>query len=369
VLRSLKLSVLRAVRALGGFRLVGASAWRRRQLLILCYHGISLDDEHVWGPALFMAPDHFARRLDALRRARANVLPLGEALERLKAGTLPKRAVAITFDDGNHDFHREAWPRLRAAGMPVTVYLTTYYCLRNLPVFPVTLGYMLWKSAGQQGVVTLGDDQVVLDARSARGRQQAREHVMRHARAAELSAVEKDALLARVADALGFDYDSLRERRLLHIMTPDEVRELAQEGVDFQLHTHRHRSPLDRAAYQGEIAENRAHIEALTGTTPTHFCYPSGVCMPEFDAWLADEGVESATTCESALATASSPARALPRLLDHSGISDVEFEAWVTGAAALLPRRTVGFQAVDQFGNPAVIGAGEAPARTPAGIA
>ena len=38
----------------------------RKQLLILCYHGISVRDEHQWWPGVFMRGAVFRRRLELL---------------------------------------------------------------------------------------------------------------------------------------------------------------------------------------------------------------------------------------------------------------------------------------------------------------
>ena len=366
MLRELKLSVLRASRSLGAFRLASASEWRRRQLLILCYHGISIDDEHEWAPGLYMSQDLFASRLALLKRGGYVVLPLDEAVDRLRDGTLPNRSVSITFDDGNFDFYSRAWPALNAAALPVTVYLTTYYCAVNLPIFPVVISYLLWKRRGMVTSVVLGSQgSIAIDTRSAEGRKRSQDALMLHAQDAGLSAVEKDELAERVADVLGADYDTIRRRRLLHIMKPDEVRELADAGVDFQLHTHRHRSPLSESAYTAEIVDNRRHILAYGGRTPAHFCYPSGVAMPQFARWLEREGVTSATTCEPGMATSRSNVFRLPRLLDHSDMADVEFEAWLAGVGGMLPHRTVGFQPVDSEGRLVIARPAEPSAGTP----
>src|SRR5689334_20863126 len=101
--------------------IIGASRARRSRLLILCYHGVALADEHEWDPELWVTQDHLRRRLTILRETGCEVLPLDQALEHCAARTLPSRAVALTFDDGFADFALRAVPVLRELGMPATV--------------------------------------------------------------------------------------------------------------------------------------------------------------------------------------------------------------------------------------------------------
>jgi len=56
-----------------------------------------------------------------------NVLPLDAAVGRLRAGDLPARALAITFDDGYEDNHSQALPILRRHGLPATFFVATGY--------------------------------------------------------------------------------------------------------------------------------------------------------------------------------------------------------------------------------------------------
>ena len=351
MLRKLKLSFLHIARAIGLFAAAARSRTRSRQLLILCYHGISLDDEHEWKPGLFMTAALFEERLKQLRRGGFSVLPLDEAVTRLRAGNLPQRAVAITFDDGNVDFHRLAWPLLKQYGFPATVYLTTYCCEKKLPVFPLMLSFLLWKARGRQAEVELPSGEFILvDATSEESRRIAELQLLTLAHDDDLSGIDEDNLARCVARGLDIDYDDLVARRMLHLMTPEEVRELAADGVDFQMHTHRHRSPLDEESYRGELRTNAEFIKAMTGATPRHFCYPSGTVKPEFEQWLASESVLSATTCERGIATQTSNSLNLPRLLDHSTLTEVEFEAWLCGMGALLPSRPVGTTDVDRAG-------------------
>ena len=352
-LRRLKLSLLNVSRATGVFRLVRNTRWRDEQLLIICYHGVSIDDEHEWGPGLYMTLEGFTGRLELLRQRRCAVLPLHEAVRRLYDGTLPPRSVALTFDDGNFDFYSRAWPLLRAYKLPATVYLTTFYCETNLPIFPLVISYMLWKRRGFEFSFPLSSyDDITLDTRSVDGRRQAQQALVRFAQVKKLSAKEQDALAGRVAEAVGVDYAEIKRKRLIHLMNPEEVREVAAGGVDIQLHTHRHRSPPDEERYRAEIATNRDRIVALIGATPRHFCYPSGVWMPHFSKWLGEEGVLSATTCEPGIATGRNDRFRLPRLLDHSEVTPIEFDSWLCGLGAVLPRRPLVSPAIDADGKP-----------------
>src|SRR5437879_13868743 len=95
-----------------------------------------------------MVQSSFEIRLVILRAVGYNGHPLGEALQRLYAQELPRRSVSITFDDGTYDFYKQAYPIVKRYGFPVTVYQTTYYSDRRVPVFSLICSYLLWKRRG-----------------------------------------------------------------------------------------------------------------------------------------------------------------------------------------------------------------------------
>lgn len=316
------------------------SSWRTRRLLVLCYHGISLDDEHEWSP-LYMPAALFRQRLERIRKMGCTVLPLGPAVEMLYAGTLPPRAVVITFDDGFYDFYSKAWPHLRQFGFPATAYLSTYYSVYNVPVFDPMCSYLLWKGSGRSlhwPELDLGP--VILNPASERRLcRQITEMCLRK----RLGGSDKNELLRGLAERLDVDFDDLCARRVLHLMTPAEAREIGAEGCDFQLHTHRHRVHRSRERMIQELIDNRDAIERLVPRRPTHFCYPGGHWLPEFPTWFQEFGIESATTCQQALASSHCNRFLLPRLLDAPGISMEEFSAWLSGLAQFVPRKEYPF--------------------------
>lgn len=341
MLKQFKRAALSSLKTSGLFSVVRNSRWRNQRLLILAYHGISLDDEHEWDPSLYMKAEQFRRRMQLLKNSSCTVLPLAEAVQRLYAGELPDRCVALTFDDGNYDFYKEAHPIIQEFGFPVTVYLTTFYSEYNKPVFDVISSYLLWKGRNTSfDLKEITGEALRVDLTDEEARRRAVDELRTFARVNKLSAEEKDALAASVAKELKIDYDAICARRLLHILSPEEVASLASDGVDIQLHTHRHRTPMDRALFLREIEDNRQSIQTMTNAAAlTHFCYPSGVYDEAFLPWLEESGVVSATTCETGFASRQSNPLLLPRLLDVTGLSDIEFEGWLTGVSAALPRR------------------------------
>jgi peptidoglycan/xylan/chitin deacetylase (PgdA/CDA1 family) len=248
--------------------------------------------------------------------------------------------VAITFDDGLHDFASVAFPIVESFGYPVTLYLTTYYVDYNRPVFDPMCSYLLWKGRGKERLEwpeVLGSPVMLDDS----GRQHASGAIMQYAKSRKLSGREKDDLLGGLARRLGIDYEDLCRKRVMHLIRPEEAKELADRGVDLQYHTHRHRVYRSRERMFAELRDNQRRITSFTAREPRHFCYTGGFYLPEYPAYMKEYGMLSATTCKLGLCTAETNRFLLPRLVDTSGFSDLEFRAWLDGAAALLPRRDV----------------------------
>jgi hypothetical protein len=209
--------------------------------------------------------------------------------------------------------------------------LTTYYCRHQLPVFNLAVQYLLWKSNSPE--VDLHPLGIPIHSPAADPEQRlaVAAALMNYCDRRQMSSRERDETAAALAATLGIDYERIRRRRLLQILAPEEVTELARTGVDFQLHTHRHRTPFDRELFLREIQDNRRQIAEMTGRDPSHFCYPSGVYARQFLPWLQEAGVRSAVTCELGVAKPAAHLLLLPRLLDDSRVLTLDFEAWLCG--------------------------------------
>lgn len=87
---------------------------------ILTYHRVgAFRNDHV--PTI--SSSVFERQLMLLTRWRYRVLSLMEFVEQLEQGRMPRRSVVITFDDGYAETYEIAWPLLKRAGFPSTVFV------------------------------------------------------------------------------------------------------------------------------------------------------------------------------------------------------------------------------------------------------
>lgn len=338
MLKRAKAGVLRLAEYSGVTHLLSTSSWRRNRLLILCYHGVSQYDEHEWSD-LYISPTAFRRRMELLVRCGCDVLSLSEASIRIRNGTLPDRAVVLTFDDGFHDFSTVAFPIIESFGFPVTLYLTTYYVEFNRPVFDPMCSYLLWKGRHKRQLHWPDVFAAPISLLDSDSRAHAGAATRDFARVNKLSARQKDELLRTLASRMDIDYDDLCQKRVMHLITPAEAKELAVKGVDIQYHTHRHREYRSRQRMFAELHDNQRRIVAFTSSEPRHFCYTGGFYLPEHPAFLKEYGILTATTCKPGLCSANTDQLTLPRLVDSPALSDLEFRAWLAGTASLLPRR------------------------------
>lgn len=350
---ALKQSVYRLAKYGGGFTL--ARRRSRGALRILCYHGIWPGDNRYFSSTLYMSPQRFAERAALLARLDYPLLSLDEALRRLDDGTLPDGATVITIDDGWYGTYRYMLPALERHGLPATIYVASYFAVKQTPVTQLAITYLLKRSTRDRldldALAAASGAQIGHEAGQVNGGTGAAPSVValgdavsRERLAARLNAAAdrldspgRQRLCRALGRELDVDYDQLVRERWLDLMTPDELRDVAARGFDLQLHTHRHRISVDGAdCLDDELRDNRAVLEPIAGRPLRHFCYPSGIYTPDCWPQLERLGVTSATTCRVGLNRADTPRLALYRILDAEPISALEIEAELSGFGELL---------------------------------
>lgn len=337
-MRSLKLLFLRVCRSLGFFAL--ANYCTRHKLLILCYHGFEIQDESLFRPDLFISQQRFRRRLKLLSNHRMCVLPLADALEKMYRKELPHNTVSITMDDGWSGVYSVATPILSTLRLPATVYVNTYNMIKDTPVFRLVVQYIFWKTEldvadmsrftwVESESVNLADDAAVdrclwacIHYGESLGTEPSRQE-----------------LLDELGVILNVDVESIRRTRKLSLLTVKEIQELDENGIDIQLHTHRHRFPIDDIeTCKREIRENREVLTRALGKRSEHFCYPSGIWHERQFPWLESLEIKSATTCDPGFNDFHTNKFSLKRILDSESVTDTEFLAEITGFSSQIRR-------------------------------
>ena len=118
--------------------------------VIFMYHRFGEDAY----PSTNISLDRFAAHLAELASKKYRVLPLPEIIAAFESGAaLPDRTLAITIDDAFHSVYTEAWPRLKKAGLPFTLFVATD------PIDQRVSGYMTWDQLREMATagVTIGN--------------------------------------------------------------------------------------------------------------------------------------------------------------------------------------------------------------------
>jgi len=336
--QAVKILVLRILKACGAFTI--SRRLTRGKIRILCYHGISVGDQHQFEPLLFMRPQTFEKRLRALVAQGWRVVDLGTAVRELRDNKLPNDTVVVTIDDGWVSTAVEAAPLLARHNIPATLYVTTYYAEREADVFNVALYYMAWKTALSRVTLRTGHDELDGDYALKPDWVQAAQHWIKFGNS-NLSWEQRQELLGVIARALELDPAEVLAANRFRIVNAQQIKALKDMGIDIQLHTHRHHLPNESfEALQSEILENQQRLEKWIGARCEHFCYPSGVYTMQQSEWLARMGLASSTTCDQGFNDSQSHPHRLKRILDRETWSDLEFEAVMSGVTSWNWRRT-----------------------------
>lgn len=118
---------------------------RRPTLAVLTYHRVAPADERPdLHPGLRVDPETFAAQLAVLALHAQPVSTDDLLAARAGDRPLPTRAVHVTLDDAYGCTERHAWPALRAAGVPATLFVPTAYPDTDRTFWWDRLHHALW---------------------------------------------------------------------------------------------------------------------------------------------------------------------------------------------------------------------------------
>lgn len=264
-------------------------AGAKGRLSILIFHRVLREADPLF-PGEFDA-QRFDTMLSWVTRL-FNVLPLDVALQKARAGALPARAAAITFDDGYADNHDEALPILEKHGISATFFVATDFldggrmwndtviaAVRNAPASVIDLEPL---GMGRVPVGSIAEKRAAI-----------------HALLPALKYLpdgERRARVAAIAELSGSELpDDL-------MMTSEQVRALRRRGMVLGAHTCSHPilASLGAAEARREIEAGRARLEEILGERVGLFAYPNGKpgkdYLPEHVDMIRDLGFDAAVS-------------------------------------------------------------------------
>jgi peptidoglycan/xylan/chitin deacetylase (PgdA/CDA1 family) len=238
-----------------------------------------------------------------------NVLPLDEAVQRLRDGRIPPRALAITFDDGYADNEAVAARVLHGLAMTATFFVTTGFLD----------GGVMWNDRLREALRGCTADALDLQGLGLKRYPLATLDERRRSSIALILDVkhfepeQRQALVdAVVARAGGRAPEAL-------MMTSEQVRRLHTLGMGVGAHTVTHPilTRLDAAAARHEIAASKARLEEILSQRVGLFAYPNGHPNHDYAAehvrMVQECGFDAAVTTAPGAASMRSDRFQLPR--------------------------------------------------------
>ncbi len=287
---------------------------------------------------LSITPDFLAAAVRRVRERGWDIVSIEEAVARLSGAPSARPFAAFTIDDGYRDNLEYAYPVMKAAEAPFTVYVASALPGGDAELWWVGLEEVIARNDAIEMEIDGVQQHTACDTLAAKHAAWKRLYpIIRNA--------PEDAQRAMVRDLCARYGVSLPEINAKLSMTWDEVRLLARDPlVTIGAHTVNHFAvvKLGAARARAEMDEGARRIEAETGQRPRHFAYPygdAGSAGPR-DFTIAKElGFTSAVTTRKGMLT---PAHrnhkfALPRVALNGNLQSLRYvDVLLSGAPFYL---------------------------------
>jgi peptidoglycan/xylan/chitin deacetylase (PgdA/CDA1 family) len=291
---------------------------RRERSIVLRYHAVAPDDAPLptyAGPDITIPRAFFEAQMRFLRRAYIPV-PLATIVEAVGRGEAPPAGtVAITLDDGYADNYHQAFPVLRALGVPATVYVVTETLDGGPSLWMAELRAAVMASHASLLRVEIGGGYEFGLGDDLERQRSIKEltNVL-----VPVDAALRRRILATIRNELAVNGNADLSHSML---TCEQIQEMHDAGITIGAHTQTHSNMtlVSPEQARAEIGGSRDRLEALLGVPVRDFAYPNSGgryphCNEEVAAIIRQLGFRSAVTSRPGVIGATSNPYLLPRI-------------------------------------------------------
>lgn len=278
----------------------------RAKLSILIYHRVLRQTDPLF--PLEVDAERFKAQMKTVRYL-FHILPLSEAVFRLKNGTLPARSACVTFDDGYADNAEVALPILQRLHIPATFFVADGFLDGGIMFNDRIIEIIRNITQSMLDLTPLG-----LERLSLTSFEQKRAAIATLLSRLKYTSLEKrEELLAEIERIAGITPSANL------MMRCEQVRELHNAGMEIGGHTVNHPilASIDMASSESEIIRNRNRLQQITGSPVKLFAYPNGKPHTDYNAehvaLVKKLGFDAAVSTRSGVSSRHSDCFQLPR--------------------------------------------------------
>jgi peptidoglycan/xylan/chitin deacetylase (PgdA/CDA1 family) len=295
----------------------------RGKALILSYHHViprrKIDEPNIM-PGMYLSSEAFQEEIEWLQN-QFDLVPLEEIIEKIRTG-LPWEypLCAITFDDGWKDVYEHAFPILKRAGVPATVFLVgegqrsdTLNCFDSCFEVVLRIEDLKTEISGVEEIdAIIGDDDITDKREKAR----LAIHTLRGL-PYDKFVLACNNLTRHLASHV--DYASLRDK--YQMLSIDNIKHMSENGVGFGYHSKSHYilTRIPESLLDDELViPTQEYLSAGIDLKPV-FCYPDGQYNGKIISVLKNNGYQGAVTLNKGYNTCGNDPFVLRRINLHEG--------------------------------------------------
>lgn len=241
----------------------------KSQVIILVYHRIGpMTDKWSINPMLH--PKLFEEQINYFSK-NFKIIPLNNLSEMITEGTIPEKAVVITFDDGYKDNYEVAFPILKKYNAPATIFLATgpieekklfWWDLVNYVLFYTDMKFI--------DINDIGTYQLSSDEDKIKAGLNIQEKLKK------MNNNKKESIINELINLTDVNIPEKLGKK--YVLSWREIKRMNKNGIEFGAHTVTHpiltNVSIDEAKL--EILNSKNCIEENLGTEVKSFAYPNG---------------------------------------------------------------------------------------------